>query len=596
MRDASCAGELAVLLREMARFAVRLADVGAHWPGESAARRFLHLLPERENAPTDVWGWTRLLLQWQQWRPPHFLRRLLTPEPEELERWRRACEQASGNASPARRRGPMSWGRWFGAAEEEEDSRLLFARLAECLAAWRPASRERRRALEELLRYGLEVENILARLRERDQWVPLILVELAEHVVETAERWRCGMPLPAGPWLTLLEESGSPPASHSEDNKKLWRGWLSDGGTPWFDRLARLAQQESAAAAWLEAVCRGLAVQCYPCANGTGFWQWPSQAESPPGKVECHAGGSAGRIIRVERFATDPALVICTWEAPQELIDYYEQTKVLLQQAREEGLHTLADACKRELSRLLAEGQLPLREHVVQMVDSVDSPEVTPSVRTDWPPACVRQWLSFLGWKVFPLSEGYPSDAEEYPQRYQFRPVFKKDVPAKTVLGVRVFGLEDANGEIVRPAELQVSAGPPPVGLNELEAVARQTPGEIGQRLQESLRAFRLAGLQGCLEQQVVDLFKLYWELRAQWMQSDPQVAQQFGEHLAGMLQEGFGITTFEPTTDRDFPQGWLTYPPGTRLTKGRVTRILRPGLRYQADGSLRLPAYVEAE
>lgn len=194
MRDASCVGELELLLREMARFAVRLVDVGAHWPGEAAARRFLQLLPERENAPTDVWGWTRLLLLWQQWRPPHFLRRLLTPEPEELERWRRVCEQSSN-----RWRGTIPWARWFGAPKEEEEPRLLFARLAECLAAWRPASRERRRALEELMHYGLEVETILTRLRERDKWVPLVLVELAEHVVETAERWRCGMPLPRDP-------------------------------------------------------------------------------------------------------------------------------------------------------------------------------------------------------------------------------------------------------------------------------------------------------------------------------------------------------------------------------------------------------------
>lgn len=393
-----------------------------------------------------------------------------------------------------------------------------------------------------------------------------------------------------------MEESGSPPASHSEDNKKLWRGWLSNGGTLWFDRLAHLAQHDAAAADWLQAVCQGLTVQCYPCGTGFGSWQWPRQAESPPGKVECRTGGSASRIIQVGRYATDPAHVICTWEAPQELVDYYEQTRVLLQQAREQGLHTLADACKRELSRLLAEGQLPSREHVIQIIDSVDSPEITPPAQPDMLSAGLHQWLSFQGWKMFPLSEGYPADAEDRPDRYRFRPIFKKDVPAKTLLGVWSFGLEDAQGTIVRPAELQVSAGPPPAGLKELEAMARQAPDEIGPRLQKMLRDFRQAGLHGNLEQKVVDLFKLYWEIRSQWMLSDSQAAQQFGDHLAGMLQEAFGITTFEPSTDRDFPQGWLIYPPGTRLIKGHVTRILRPGLRCQADGSLRLPAYVEAE
>jgi hypothetical protein len=62
------------------------------------------------------------------------------------------------------------------------------------------------------------------------------------------------------------------------------------------------------------------------------------------------------------------------------------------------------------------------------------------------------------------------------------------------------------------------------------------------------------------------------------------------------MLRENFGLSTFEPKTDRDYPAEWVTYAPGTRLTTGRVTRILRPGLYHPVEGILRLPAYVEAE
>jgi hypothetical protein len=490
----------------------------------------------------------------------------------------------------------MPWGRLFGASEEEQEAQEIFAHLADCLAAWRPPSRERRRALEELLHRGLEVEEVLKRLRERDKWIPLTLLELVENVAETAERWGCGMPLPPGPWSILLEEAGSPPAVPSENNKKMWRGWLSNGGSPWFHQLANLAQQDHAAEEWLQAVCQGLTVECYPRWDGSKSWHWPRQAASPPEKIELRIGGSSGRIIHVERYSIDPSLVICTWEAPQELIEYYEHTSTMLQQAREQGLHTLADRLKRELSRLLADGQPPSNEDVIQILDSVNPAEITPSATAESLPSCVRQWLSFLGWKVFPLSEDYQSDWYDQLERYQLRPVFKKDVPAKTILNVWAFGLEDSQGRIVRPAQLQVSAGPPPVGLNELEAIARQTPGELGQRLQEALRALRLAGMHGNLEQQVVDLFKLYWEIQPQWIESDPQSAQQFGDCLVGMLREGFGITTFEPKTDRDYPSEWVTYPPGTRLTRGRVTRVLRPGLYQQLDGSLRLPAYVEAE
>jgi len=597
MRDATCGGELEVLLRELARFAVRLADVGTRWPGEPAARCFLHLLPERNNAPTDVWGWTRLLLQWQQWRPPHFLRRLLTPDPEELETWRQTCQRWSGrNSSAGGWRGKIGLSRLFGGREEEEKAQEVFSRLADCLETWQPPSRERRRALEELLHYGLEVEKILSRLRQRDHWVPLTLVELVEAVAETAERWGCGMPLPPGPWLSLLEEAGSPPAVATDNNKKMWRGWLSDGGTPWFDQLANLAQRDPAAAEWLQAVCQGLAVECYPRWDGSKVWHWPAQAESPPGKVECRIGGTSGRIIQVDRYGTDPSQVICTWEAPRELTDYYEHTLTLFRQAQEEGLHTLADSCKRELSRVLADGQLPSHDQVIQIVDSAPAGDATPSPAGDLLPPCLRRWLSALGWKIFPGSEDDAAECWDHPERYQLRPIFKKDVPARTILSVRVYGLEDSHGRIIRPALVQVSAGPPPVGLNELEAVVRQAPGEISQRLQEVLRDLRLAGMHGYLEQQAVDLFKLYWEIQPQWSQADPQSAQQFGDHLLGMLRENFGLSTFEPKTDRDYPAEWVTYAPGTRLTTGRVTRILRPGLYHPVEGILRLPAYVEAE
>ena len=53
-------------------------------------------------------------------------------------------------------------------------------------------------------------------------------------------------------------------------------------------------------------------------------------------------------------------------------------------------------------------------------------------------------------------------------------------------------------------------------------------------------------------------------------------------------------MSAFAPLNYRDHPAGPVQVPAGTRMTTGRVVRVLRPGL--VAGEVLRLPARVEAE
>src|SRR5207249_4140575 len=111
----------------------------------------------------------------------------------------------------------------------------------------------------------------------------------------------------------------------------------------------------------------------------------------------------------------------------------------------------------------------------------------------------------------------------------------------------------------------------------------------------EAFRALRPAGAGGYLELAAVDLFTRFWDhVQPVWANTDPASAETFAEGLRVMLREAFGLEAFAPLNYRDHPSGWVNVPPGTRMTSGRVTRVLRPGLA--SGGVLRVPARVEAE
>ena len=209
----------------------------------------------------------------------------------------------------------------------------------------------------------------------------------------------------------------------------------------------------------------------------------------------------------------------------------------------------------------------------------------------------VRGWAGDIGLGVVPedwsFAAGGPAPAVDAPG-VSAKAVFRRDVPAGHVARVKAFGLI-RRGEVIRPAEVVVSAGPPPPGLTELEAAAETIAGAAGEEVRAAFRDLRPAGAGGFGELAAVELFTRFWD-RAypEWAAVDPVGAAAFADGLGRMLAAGYGLTTFAPLHYRDHPAGWVVVPAGTRMTTGRVARVLRPGL--VAGDALRLPARVEAE
>lgn len=174
------------------------------------------------------------------------------------------------------------------------------------------------------------------------------------------------------------------------------------------------------------------------------------------------------------------------------------------------------------------------------------------------------------------------------------KPVFRRDVPAGRIARIKVFGMVRGR-EVIRPADIVISAGPPPPGLTELEAAAGAIPGPAGDEVRAAFRDLRPAGAGGFGELAAVELFTRFWDQAyPEWAAVDAVGAGAFADGLGRMLAAGYGLTAFAPLHYRDHPAGWVVVPPGTRMTTGRVARVLRPGL--VAGDALRLPARVEAE
>lgn len=182
-----------------------------------------------------------------------------------------------------------------------------------------------------------------------------------------------------------------------------------------------------------------------------------------------------------------------------------------------------------------------------------------------------------------------PSDA------VRVKAVFRRDVPAGTVVRIKLFGASNPDG-VLQVGDVLASAGPPPHGLTDLESLGARAPAPLAAILAEGFANLRPAGAGGYLETAILDLYARFWDqVYPAWIESDAQSAKAFGDGIAAMMAESFGIESFSPQAYRDCPDGWILCPPGTRMATGRIARILRPGLRT-ADGQLRLPARAEAE
>jgi hypothetical protein len=210
-----------------------------------------------------------------------------------------------------------------------------------------------------------------------------------------------------------------------------------------------------------------------------------------------------------------------------------------------------------------------------------EAAKLEPSVQEPLRKLLEKQGLELLSgqrFAVVPEQEG---------AEYLLIPRFREN-PFGELVRARRYGLRN-HDEVISPAELIVSIGPPPPGFPELEKASTELPSPFPEQLAQHFSGLRLAMLLGYAEAVWVELFQTFWGI--------PGATQQvaFAESLEKYLQDQWQWSTFRPSQFFDHEQGWVMVPPGVRVTTGRVTAVARPGL-IDSTGSLRLPAVVFAE
>lgn len=481
-----------------------------------------------------VWAWGRLLTHWPRWRP-HRVERLLTVPPADT------LLQLADRCRAAR--------------PGEADAVLVEAATLLADLATAPAAVSDH--VERAVGLGAAVDARLAALPAN--WLPAALVRAAPD-------WPDDPPGPA------------------------WQAWLrTSSGADWFDVLARAEDGEARAVR--DEFLRAVGVGCVP--DPTADWS-PGDGPIPPGVR--FAVGPVGRVTAVGRYSLVPESARFTVGLGPPDGPAGPAAAVWAEVAALPADAPLRAAARAWVADILAgrpaDDPDPLAGLLVALGDTDPSAVASPDAVL----AAVRSWAAANGWAVLPADWSYAGGgaAPAAGEGLAVRAVFRRDTPAGQAVRVKRFGLVAA-GRVVTPGEVVVSAGPPPHGLTDLEALAAAAPGPAAAELGAAFQGLRPAGAGGYLELAALDLYTRFWDgVRPAWEAADPAGADRFGRGLGVLMAEGFGLAGFAPANFRDHPDGWVLVPPGTRMTTGRVTRVLRPGLT--AAGELRVPARVEAE
>ncbi|MFO0957177.1 MAG: hypothetical protein U0800_06880 [Isosphaeraceae bacterium] len=113
-------------------------------------------------------------------------------------------------------------------------------------------------------------------------------------------------------------------------------------------------------------------------------------------------------------------------------------------------------------------------------------------------------------------------------------------------------------------------------------------------RLSEELAEWPAARVDGedTLRFAAERFFGSFWDLAGP--PPRPAEVEEIGRILARLLADNFELTTFEPTSLRDFGRDWVTVNEYGPDKSHRVKRLIRPGLRTPTDVSY--PAVVDVE
>lgn len=420
--------------------------------------------------------------------------------------------------------------------------------------------------------------------------------------------------LPAGRWQDLLraDRSGAEAAFWASEQPNTraptspeWSAWLEtpDGAT-WFQDLAHAATgpRPDAARRLLAFLTSTHGIPCYPSVDDrTGMLRWPADVPvCQPGASFRFGGQPALDILAVGRFATTAAaaeFVVDVGDDPRqaaagEVWNALRQLPLITTEAAR-GL----EAVLRGGTTLPADGVLVALDSLTRAEQHARDPGMDRSVleHLDAALRAIRALATVSGLTVLPEQWVFAGGGPwlgDGAGGVTAKPVFRSSELVSHVFRVKVFGLRREQ-DILREGEVVVSAGPAPVRLPELEAAAETAPGAL---LRSALAELRAAGLGGYLEPAMVGVFTTFWDrVYHDWAGHDAAAAARFDELLRSSLQETFGLETFAPANYRDHPEGWVQAPPGTRMTTGQVTHLLRPGL-LDTTRSLRVPARAEVD
>jgi hypothetical protein len=91
----------------------------------------------------------------------------------------------------------------------------------------------------------------------------------------------------------------------------------------------------------------------------------------------------------------------------------------------------------------------------------------------------------------------------------------------------------------------------------------------------------------------ITDSFTKWWDLVHPPTDVSDAEHNAHAKKIEKIMKDRYGWELFYPNHYRDYPDGWVQVPPGTRYTHGHVTRLMRPGVKDD-KGRLIVPARAE--
>ncbi len=415
----------------------------------------------------------------------------------------------------------------------------------------------------------------------------------------------------------LHEYLGIPGKAHAlvQRARAEFEGWLSERpGQRWFDQLIRAAQGQATEPAqeWARALAQHLGCRCFPTVDwATGRVYWPEDCDPGQRKYVKREYNelAPGQVLQVELFAADPDRARCALSLgprpPGALSDLARQ---LDQAAKAPALmrKLLHDPIGKLARSLPAGATAAQREQTaLAMLDRLGAgiEELTRAGEAevfllDQLLETLRGWLGEQGLEVLPRRWAFvdPPLREALADEAPGPEVIFSDAPCGQVIQVKTFGLARAAGNMVRPGEVCLSAGPAPAYVREMEelVVGRATAWEMA--LADCLARLPAAEVDRPRQPvHIEDLFDAFWEHQDAWSVQDDAGMQDFKTHLEAMLREEYHLTLFEPRTiyEREPPEHWLEIQGEVR--GGNVTRVLKAGLITEEQTPLR-KAHVEVD